>query len=93
MSAKLAAEALYNFDCDLKSKIDTINEESYWWIREGGRERGLEIIQDVMNTYTLSMVAHASKQSEKAVLAALYKNYLHGGTACVVSGEINKLFE
>lgn len=91
MTAKRAAEALYLFDCDLKNSIDDLNEEDYWWIQEGGRERGLAIVRTVVGTWTLSIVAHAANQTEEAVLTALYKNHLHGGTMCVASGEIKNM--
>ncbi|MDP3008234.1 MAG: hypothetical protein Q8N30_04085 [Methylococcales bacterium] len=79
MSARVAAEALFNYDNDLFTEITGVfagrvaNEVPY--------EDRVNLIKAAINTWTLSMVAHAAGLSEFQVLVALAKYHLNLGSS------------
>jgi hypothetical protein len=92
MSAKRAADALVEFDADLKARVEEINSRGdYWWIDAANGADAEAIIKDTAGTWTLSLAAAAAGVTEESALVALYRNYLHGGTQVAASGRVRSI--
>jgi hypothetical protein len=92
MSAKQAAAALVEFDTELKARVEEVNARgSYWWIDAANEADVKAIIKDTAGTWTLSLAAAAAGVTEEAVLVAMYRNHLHGGTQVAALGRVRSI--
>jgi hypothetical protein len=90
MSAKQAAKALLKNDAELSAFASQFRNG---W--ESGKTLAVDsyIRENIMNTWTLTMVAEAAGATEQQVIAALmFIDPLRSGSNCVCRGRAANLF-
>lgn len=92
MSAKQAAKALLKNDVDLAAFVASLPQgPQYGWDGSNGRIFRY-IRENVMNTWTLTLVADATGSSERQVIAAVLHEMRIGST-CVCQGYAKMMFD
>ena len=86
MSAKKAAEALMQYDSDLRERVERLFEGRLHSLVP--RNEKEEVIREAAGTWTLSLAAHAAGVTETQVLVALARYHLHVGTPMVAEGAV-----
>ena len=91
MSAKRAANALIELDCELFEFSQKLKTH----FSENRSELIINYVrQNVLGTWTLTLSAKSAGVSEQQIIAAIfYSTVLKIGTSCVAQGEAKKLFK
>ncbi|MPQ69446.1 hypothetical protein [Pseudomonas sp. MWU12-2323] len=92
MSAKQAAQALIDHDPHVSVKVLEIQEMGHY--HPDRRDAVMELLREIMGTWTLTLAAQAANTSEQSVIAALASHEpLRIGTAVVARGIAAELYE
>lgn len=91
MSAKKAAEALFQFDQSLRTYVEVMfanraHHAASW-------EEKVDCLRAAKGTWTLSLAAGAAGVSEEAVLTALAQHHLHCGTLLCAKGAVHQAMQ
>ncbi|SER38078.1 hypothetical protein [Giesbergeria anulus] len=89
MSAKKAAMALLNNDVELAAFAKSLEAPSW----ENSKEVIEYLQENVMNTWTLTLVADATGFTEEQIIAALlHTDQLKVGSTCICKGIAKEMF-